>query len=160
MQGDYLRIGSVLALALYKQTRGNSLFWLFDHMVEDARPKMNESILSQAHRIRAQGGTDTGRPVRELRDIGEKMDQIIMITDEQQNEGSPLYAELERYRRMMNPELKAFIVDIAPYQQAMVPPRDGKTFYIYGWSETVLTYIAETVAGYDTLANRVRAMDI
>lgn len=104
MQGDYLRIGSVLALALYKQTRGNALFWLFDHMVEDARPKMNESIISQAHRIRAQGGTDTGRPVRELRDIGEKVDQIIMITDEQQNEGSPLYAELERYRRMMNPE--------------------------------------------------------
>ncbi|WP_339285841.1 TROVE domain-containing protein [Paenibacillus sp. FSL R5-0486] len=160
MQGDYLRIGSVLALALYKQTRGNALFWLFDHMVEDARPKMDESILSQAHRIRAQGGTDTGRPVRELRDIGEKVDQIIMITDEQQNEGSPLYAELERYRRMMNPELKAFIVDIAPYQQAMVPPRDGKTFYIYGWSETVLTYIAETVAGYDTLANRVREIEI
>jgi len=42
----------------------------------------------------------------------------------------------------------------------MVPPRDGKTFYIYGWSETVLTYIAETVAGYDTLANRVREIEI
>lgn len=79
-----------------------------------------------------------------------------MITDEQQNEGSPMYAELERYRRAMNPGSQAFIVDITPYRQAMVPPRDGQTFYIYGWSEAVLTYIAETATGYETIAERVR----
>jgi 60 kDa SS-A/Ro ribonucleoprotein len=160
MQGDYLRIGSVLALALYKQTKGNSLFWLFDHQVEDAHPKLDEGILAQAYRIQAKGGTDTGRPVRELREAEERVDRIIMITDEQQNEGSPFYAELERYRRLMNPELQAFIVDISPYRQAMVPPRDGQTFYIYGWSETVLTYIAETVTGYETIAKRVREMPL
>jgi len=156
MQGDYLRIGSVLALALYKQTQGNALFWLFDQQVEDAHPKLDEGILAQADRIRAQGGTDTGRPVRELRESKEMVDRIIMITDEKQNEGSPFYAELERYRRAMNPRLQAFIVDITPYRQAMVPPRDGQTFYIYGWSESVLTYIAETATGYETIAERVR----
>lgn len=150
----------MLALALYKQTKGNSLFWLFDHQVEDAHPKLDEGILAQAYRIQVKGGTDTGRPVRELREAEERVDRIIMITDEQQNEGSPFYAELERYRRLMNPELQAFIVDISPYRQAMVPPRDGQTFYIYGWSETVLTYIAETVTGYETIAQRVREMPL
>lgn len=160
MQGDYLRIGSVLALALYKQTRGSSLFWLFDQRVQDAHPALDRAILAQADQIRAQGGTDTGRPVRELREAEERVDRIIMITDEQQNEGSPFYAELERYRRTMNPQLQAFIVDITPYRQAMVPPRDGQTFYIYGWSEAVLTYIADAVTGYETIAERVRSITL
>jgi len=157
MTGEYLQTGSIFALALYKKTDGNSLFWLFDTLVEDAKPSRRDSIMSQAERIKARGGTNTGAPVRRLIEQGESVDQIIMITDEQQNTGSPFYQELVEYRRKINPHAKAFIVDIAPYQSSMVPPDDSNTFYIYGWSDTVLSFIAQSVQGYQGMVQHVEA---
>ncbi|MCA1292128.1 TROVE domain-containing protein [Paenibacillus sp. alder61] len=160
MEGQYLETGSVFALALYKKTRGNSLFWLFNHEVRDARPSKRDSILGQAQHIRASGGTDTGAPVRKLLLERKRVDQIIIITDEHQNTGSPFYRELAQYRAAINPEVKAFIVDIAPYRYAMVPEMDRNTFYIYGWSDTVLSYIAQTLQGYASMTKQVDAMDL
>lgn len=160
MNGEYLQIGSVFALALYKKTKGNSLFWLFDTEVVDAKPSRHDSILSQAERIHTRGGTDTGAPVRKLLAERKFVDQIIIITDEQQNSGSPFYEALLRYRSKVNPKVKAFIVDIAPYRYAMVPPQDENTFYIYGWSDTVLTYIAQTLQGYSSMTQQVESMEL
>ncbi|WP_040949761.1 TROVE domain-containing protein [Gorillibacterium massiliense] len=160
MNGEYLQIGSVFALALYKKTRGNSLFWLFDTAVEDAKPSRRDSILTQADRIQARGGTDTGAPVRKLLAEGRKVDQIVIITDEQQNSGSPFYVALQKYRDKVNPAVKAFIIDIAPYRSAMVPPQDPNTFYIYGWSDTVLSYIAQSAKGYESMVQQIEDMDL
>lgn len=158
MQGNYLEIGAVFALALYKKIAGSSLFWLFDTEVLDARPSRQDSILTQAAAIRARGGTDTGAPVRRLLRDKVKVDQIIMITDEQQNSGSPFYVEMQRYRAAMNREAKAFIVDVAPYRHAMTPRQDEQTHYIYGWSDTVLSYIARSVTGYSTVMEQIEAL--
>ncbi|WP_010497295.1 TROVE domain-containing protein [Paenibacillus elgii] len=160
MQGEYLQIGSVFALALYKKTQGNSLFWLFDTEVTDAKPSRHDSILTQAERIRSRGGTDTGVPVRKLFYENKRVDQIIIITDEQQNSGSPFYAELAKYRAKVNPHVKAFIVDIAPYRYAMAPPADRNTFYIYGWSDTVLSYIAQAAQGYSGMTGKIDAIEL
>lgn len=160
MDGEYLQIGSVFALALYKKTQGNSLFWLFDTAVEDAMPSRRDSILSQADRIRARGGTDTGAPVRKLLAERRAVDQIVIITDEQQNGGSPFYEALRKYRAKVNPNAKAFVIDIAPYRSAMVPPQDLNTFYVYGWSDTVLSYIAQTAKGYGSMVERVAGMEL
>ncbi|WP_373864543.1 TROVE domain-containing protein [Paenibacillus humicus] len=91
MDGYYLQVGSVFALAMYKKTKGKSLFWLFDTDVMDAKPSRKKGILSQAARIETRGGTDTGAPVRKLIHQRKKVDQIILITDEQQNSGSQFY---------------------------------------------------------------------
>ncbi len=160
MQGENLRIGSVFALALYKISRGKSIFWLFDTQVHNARASVHDSILSQAERISAYGGTDTGAPMRGLNQYKMKVDNIIMITDEQQNSGSPFYKELEVYRKRYNEKAKAFIIDIAPYRRAMTPPSDGDTHYIYGWADSVLKYIAYNVDGYGSMVDRVRALEL
>ncbi|MBP1966428.1 TROVE domain-containing protein [Paenibacillus aceris] len=160
MNGQYLEIGSVFALALYKKTQGSSLFWLFDTEVTDAKPSRKDSILTQAAQIHARGGTDTGVPVRKLIEERRKVDQIIIITDEQQNSGSPFYEQLRLYRSKVNGDVKAFIVDIAPYRHAMVPEQDPQTFYIYGWSDTVLSYIAQSVQGYSSLMERVEGLSL
>ncbi|MFC4599941.1 TROVE domain-containing protein [Cohnella hongkongensis] len=160
MNGEYLQIGSVFALALYKKTQGNSLFWLFDTEAEDAFPSRRDSILSQAERIQTRGGTDTGAPVRKLLAERVKVDQIVMITDEQQNSGSPFYRELTSYRAKVNPQVKAFIIDIAPYRSAMVPPQDPNTYYIYGWSDTVLSYIAQTAKGYGSMVQAIEKIEL
>jgi len=160
MEGGYLQTGSIFALALYKQTSGNTIFWLFDTEVTDVRPSREASILSQAERIRAGGGTDAGAPLRKLLRERKVVDRIVMITDEQQNSGSAFYNELKAYRSSINPDAQAFIVDIAPYRQALVPPQDHRTFYIYGWSDTVLAYMAQAALGYNTLLERVAAVEL
>jgi len=160
MDGQYLQIGSIFALALYKKTQGNSLFWLFDTTVVDAQPSRVDSILSQADRIRARGGTDTGAPVGKLLAERQQVDQIIIITDEQQNSGSPFYEALAKYRAKVNRDVKAFVIDIAPYRSGMVPPQDANTFYIYGWSDTVLSYIAQATKGYGSMVERIEAIDL
>ncbi|BFH11929.1 hypothetical protein J6TS7_37020 [Paenibacillus dendritiformis] len=83
-----------------------------------------------------------------------------MITDEQQNSGSPFYGALTEYRAKVNRNVKAFIVDIAPYRSAMAPPQDKDTHYIYGWSDQVLAYITRTVQGYAPLVERVEALPL
>ncbi len=160
MEGDYLRIGSVFAVALYKKTKGNGIFWTFDTRVYDPQPSMYDSILTQAERIKAGGGTDTGAPVEKLRKDNIYVDNIIIITDEQQNTGSPFYKELEKYRRSINPNTKAFVIDIAPYRSAMIPPTDKNTHYIYGWSEAVLHYIAMSIKGYDNMIEDIDKIEI
>lgn len=160
MDGDYLRTGSVFALALYKKTNGNGIFWTFDTRVYDPQPSMYDSILTQAERIKAGGCTDTGAPVEKLRKDNIYVDNIIIITDEQQNTGSPFYKELEKYRRSINPNTKAFVIDIAPYRSAMIPPTDKNAHYIYGWSETVLHYIAMSSEGYSNMVEDINKLEI
>ncbi|WP_139488037.1 TROVE domain-containing protein [Brevibacillus dissolubilis] len=160
MNGEYLRTGSLFAVSLYKKTKGNGLFWLFDTRVDDARPSLHDSIITQASQIRARGGTDTGAPVRKLREDQIKVDNIIIITDEQQNSGSPFYRELKKYRQQLNPNTKAFVIDIAPYRHAMVPATDPITHYIYGWSEAVLSYISQETQGYGSMVEKVRSVDL
>lgn len=160
MCGEYLRIGSVFALALFKKTKGNAIFWLFDTKVFDARASLHDSILSQAEKISARGGTDTGAPMCKLTKMGEKVDNIILITDEQQNTGSPFYKELVTYRKKLNNDARAFIIDIAPYRTAVVPPDDNMTHYIYGWSDAVLQYISYSINGYGSVVDKVQNIEI
>lgn len=160
MEGEYLRTGSVFALALHKKTGGNSVFLLFDDRVHDPKPSKTASIMGQAARIKARGGTDTGLPVRRLTELQENVDQIIMITDEQQNQGSPFYRELRNYRSKINRNAQAFIVDLAPYRRSMVPAEDENTYYIYGWSDQVLPYISAAARGFGPMSERVAKMDL
>lgn len=160
MSGDYVMIGAVFALALFKKTNGNCVFWLFNTDVYDFKPSVHDSILSQAERITAYGGTDTGAPVYELAQKKHKVDNIIMITDEQQNTGNPFYRSLALYRKHVNPEVKAFIIDIGPYRSAMVPKGDTLTHYIYGWSDQVLQYISFAVRGYGGMVEKVKQIEI
>lgn len=160
MSDDYLRIGAIFGLALYKKTKGDGIFWTFDTNVHDPKPSLYDSILTQAEKIQARGGTDTGAPVRKLSAEKETVQNIIIITDEQQNTGSPFYQELKHYRNQVNPATKAFIIDIAPYRSAMVPKNDKNTWYIYGWSDQVLQFISQTIKGFGSMVDAIKKVEI
>ena len=158
MSRDFVKTAAIFSLALFKKTEGNSIFWLFDDEFKDPGASRIDSILTQADKVvRMVGGyTDTGICVRELMRRKEKVDNIICITDEVQNSGSPFYAVLREYRRHMNPDTKAFIVDVAHTQGGMVPPSDTKTNYIYGWSDNVIKYIPLVTQGFGGMVEDVR----
>ncbi len=86
----------------------------------------------------------------------EKVDNIIIITDEQQNTGSPFYNELVNYRKKINADTKTFVIDLAPYRSGMIPQSDPLSHYIYGWSDQVLQYISFATNGYGSMVEAVK----
>ncbi len=159
MSGENLKIGSVFALALYKKTGGNGIFRVFNTQTYDPDPSIHDSILTQAEKICARGGTDTSSPIREMIECREKVDNIIMITDEQQNGGDPFYRTLGEYQRRINNDVKTFVIDIAPYLSGMVPHTEQNTWYIYGWSEQVLQFISYTSKGFGSMVDAIKRGD-
>jgi len=160
MRGDPILIGAVFAFSLFKKTNGNCVFWLFDTLVYEAEPSLLDSILSQAERIHASGGTNTGAPIELLTKKGIFVNNIIMITDEQQNEGNPFYRGLSRYRAKINKNVKCYVIDVSPYRSAVVPSSDRLTWYLYGWSDRVLHFISYTNQGFDSMVEKVREIHI
>jgi len=160
LYGDFILIGAVFAFSLFKKTNGNCVFWLFNSLVYEAQPSLVDSILSQAERIRAYGGTNTGAPIELLTKKGIFVDNIVMITDEQQNEGNLFYKSLKRYRVKINKDAKCFIVDVSPYRSAVVPPSDVLTWCVYGWSDRVLHLIAFVNRGFGSIIEKVQEIRI
>ena len=158
MLGDPIRIASVASFALFKKTGGHGLLWLFNTHVYDAVPSMYDSILTQSERVcrRVGGGTSSDAPFKVLTTKRENVDNIIVITDEQQNSGMPLYKRLKKYQEKVNPDVKTFIVDISSYASASVPKSAKNVWYIYGWSDQVLQFISSSVQGYGSMVDAIK----
>jgi 60 kDa SS-A/Ro ribonucleoprotein len=152
---DYLATASLLAVSLVKRSPDARLL-TFDDRVEEPPIARSESILSQARTISARGGTDTARPLRQLVAEHDRVDQIVLISDEQQNLGAPFLDVLDEYRRKVNPAVKTFIIDVAPYRSGVVPV-EPNTFYVYGWSDQALGFVAMAAAGFGGMVEAVRA---
>ena len=157
MAGEYLQTGGVLAFALFKKTNGETQFLTFNDCLHDPRPSLTDSIIGQAERLKGTDGTDTGIGIRYWTKEKEHLDNIIIITDEQQNTGTPFTEALKEYRQSVNPETVAFVIDVAPYKGRMIAPNDEKTYYAYGWSDAVLRYVACTLSGYSNIVGYIEA---
>jgi 60 kDa SS-A/Ro ribonucleoprotein len=159
MDGRFLMAGSVLALSIQRKSGKGNLI-VFDTEATEIEIAKCESILSVASKIGAFGGTDTGCGIRLMTEQKIFADNIVIVTDEQQNAGSPFYTELCHYRNKVYHDAKAFVVDVAPYGNAMVPTDDEKTFYCFGWSDQVVSFIARISSGYADLVQQVSAINL
>jgi len=153
---SFLDIASLFAVCAARKGGVNKIT-LFDTSAWGMTVDPNKSILTVAQSIHTHGGTDIGAPMRFLTTQGEAYDNIVLITDEQQNTGSPLYSEFERYRKALNKEVKLFVVDVSAYRNAVTPPK-GNIFYIFGWSDQVMNYISATTRGWNSQVQKVTAM--
>ena len=152
--------GGVLALSAYRKSGNDGNLFLFNTGVEHFEIREGESIVSAASRIECGGGTDTGVALRHMTNENIFADNIVIVTDEQQNTGSPFYQGLRRYRKKVNEEARAFVVDVAPYGGVMVPTEDENTFYCFGWSDNIISFIAQNTEGYKDLAAEVSGIDL
>ena len=64
------------------------------------------------------------------------------------------------YKDQIAPDAKAYLLTIAPYRHAVAPPDTPDIHYIYGWSDSVLHYIALTRHGLAGQVESVRAMEL
>lgn len=154
---SFLDTASLFAVCAARKGGVNKIT-LFDTRAWGKNINPSKSILTEAQSISTGGGTDIAAPIRFLTNQGEVYDNIILITDEQQNSGSPMYNEFERYRKALNMDVNLFVVDVSPYRAALTPPK-GNVHYIFGWSDQVMNYISATTRGWSSQVQKVKAMD-
>jgi 60 kDa SS-A/Ro ribonucleoprotein len=157
---SFLSQAAIFAVAAAKKAKEDKIY-LFDTRVDPFSVSMRDSILTQSSKIHTRGGTDIGEAVAYLTRNKVKKDNIVLITDEQQNAGSPAFKQIAEYRKNINKNAKFFIIDVSPYRSAMTPPEmDKNTFYIYGWSDQVLSFISSMSKGLDGQVSTVKASEL
>lgn len=154
----FFRTASVFAISVMKKSKLNGKLWLFNTGLEEVPVSMRDSILTQAGKFRASSGTDQSLVIARLLADKRKVDNLIYITDEQQNAGIPVIDYVDRYRQF-NPDVNLFIIDVSPYREAMTPD-DPRTWYIYGWSDQVLNFISLAEKGFGSMTEMVDKQEI
>jgi 60 kDa SS-A/Ro ribonucleoprotein len=157
---SFLPQAALFAVSASKKANESKIY-LFDTSVHEFPVSMRDSILTQAEKIRVMGGTNIGNAIAHLTRNKIKRDNVILITDEQQNAGSPAFAQIETYLKNINRDVNFFIIDVSPYRSAMTPPEmDKNTFYIYGWSDQVLSFIANVSRGFGGQVATVKNLEM
>lgn len=157
---SFLPQAALFAVSAAKKA-DESKIYLFDTSVYEFPISMRDSILTQAEKIHTKGGTNIGAAIAHLTRNKIKRDSVILITDEQQNAGSPAFAQIAAYRKNINRDANFFIIDVSPYRSAMTPPEmDKNTFYIYGWSDQVLSFIANVSRGFGGQVATVKNLEM
>lgn len=147
---QYIQTAAMFGICLARKSNLNGQVWVFNDKLGSVRVSKRDSILSQAEKIQAVGATDHSVVLKHLIEQHRKVDNLIYITDEQQNTGTPLIDYVDVYRRKVNPNLNLFIVDVGPYRNALTD-KDPRTWYIYGWSDQALSFISMAAQGFGSM---------
>lgn len=114
------------------------------------------------------GGTAVGAPVEHLLRQKLRVDVFVGITDNEDwaygggwYETSGSFLDLwRRYRAEVAPEARAYLVTIAPYRDAVAPSGEKGVRFIYGWSDSVLKYIAQDLEGGESQVREIERMSL
>lgn len=77
-----------------------------------SRKKQVQNLLG----LQAAGGTDIALPVKHAIRQGRKVDLFVIITDEQQNSGTPLMQAWHQYKQHVNKKAQLWIINASNYQ--------------------------------------------
>jgi 60 kDa SS-A/Ro ribonucleoprotein len=138
---EVLPKAAIFAVALMKKIDDGKLV-LFETFTHPMVVSKRDSLLTQAQKIRVQGGTDISRPFDEILQAREKFDNIILITDEQQNQGASVYKTFAQYQAKVNKNTKLFVIDVNAYRNAAFSVNHPNVYYIFGWSDKALDFIS------------------
>lgn len=155
MSGTYVETGALFGICLMKKAKLKGKFYLYDTQLDEFAVSMRDSTLTQAALIKTRGATNTSLPILKLLNDKEKVDNIILITDEQQNSGAPAMDVFDKYRKSVNPNVKLFVINVAPYANS-ITNNDPNIYMIYGWSEKVLNFISLASQGFGNMATAIR----
>lgn len=177
MGGDFLEIGAILALAGLKQSK-DSFMLNFESNLHCPRVNPDDTVMSnltkayeghgggtntglcieyllgaidpekKTDRLFYGGGYAAGFPASMRTQEKTKVDNIVIVTDEVQNSGSPVVSLFRKYRKEVNRNAKLFIIDIAPYTgKRLVNDNEPGVTFIYGWSDAVLDILRYSAEG-------------
>jgi 60 kDa SS-A/Ro ribonucleoprotein len=166
---QYIDICGVFTGALLKKAEGRVHALPFTHNVLPNDLSGEDRIMKVAEELVAigGGGTALGAPLQELLRTGQSVDAFIGITDNEdwayggEFDTSGSFLNLWRqYRKQVNPEAQAFLIRIDPYSNAVAPEGEPNTHFIYGWSDSVPSYISQIMQGKESQVEEVMAMEL
>lgn len=129
---------------------GTNTSYCLEHMLGNTSNATNRYGYSNSGSIYDSGTTDTVKASEPI-----YTDNIIILTDEQQNHGSPVVNRFREYRKNVNPNARLFIIDVAPYQGHLAEKDEPGVYFIFGWSDDVLRYISQVTKGFHTQTDDV-----
>ena len=162
----YIDIAGIFSGALLKKTR-HALVLPFENRVVDIKLSPRDTLMTTADKLAriGGGGTAVSAPISHLLAKGIKVDTFIGITDNIEwavdsfgNKG--FLPTWRSYKEKVNPQAKAFLITIAPYQHKVAPQDEPDVHFIYGWNDTVLKFITLTLSGVAGQVETVQKMDI
>lgn len=155
-------IAGIFAAATFKKCE-DSLIVPFDDTAHPdlARVSKRDSVMSIAkHIAQLRGGTNLGAPVEYLMRANHKVDTFIMLTDNEDWAGKGFLSYFEQYKRQVNPNVKAFCVRLASYQDYVAPAGYPDVHFIQGWSPMILSYIPLILNRGGSQVEEVRKFDL
>jgi 60 kDa SS-A/Ro ribonucleoprotein len=141
----------------------------FETQAHPREVSKSDSLASIAKAISGHGGgTSLSAPLEYAfggKDTARVYDVAVFITDSEswydhltRNRG--VLDLIREYRQRVNPALTCFFVQLVPYKHAVVPQDEPGCYYIYGWSASILSYIASVVNGGMAQMEAVRQVSV
>jgi 60 kDa SS-A/Ro ribonucleoprotein len=161
-------VAGIFGGAVWKQSSDSRLL-PFDTSLHPVLPVPGTPVMEVARTIAKQGGggTSVGLPVQHLLRKRISVDVIVGITDNEDwaygrgfECNSDFVTTFRRYCAEVNPKALAFLVTINPGDAAVAPQGEQNVHFIYGWSESVVSYILQTVQEGKTQMDEVRAIAV
>ncbi len=157
MGRDNMRTAAILGIALMKHAKNNGTLYLFDNELETFDVSLFDSTLTQAERIKSRGATWTGLPVQDLLSKKDQVDNLVVITDGEQNGGRDFMDAENEYRRKVSQNVKTFVIDISPNNRAIAPVNKKGIYFVQGMNQNALTFMGMAAQGFDTTAHALKA---
>lgn len=142
MEGKYLEAAACLGLGLMMKAEKKGII-MFDDAIHVV-PIYPDNPLKTIEEIcnLEKGGTNLTLPVKYLLDNNLKVDNIVVISDMEEWQDEGFLDSFNKYKAKINPNVRAFLVNVAPYRDYPAPSKAENIFVIGGWSENILNYIA------------------
>lgn len=173
-------VGSIFAAATYKAAAegAHADIMTFDTDAQwETGLRSSMSVYDISRRInRGGGGTSLHVPINEALTSGKKYDVMVFITDSEswadEMNGSGRYgwtrqqgqtgsqAALDAYRKNVNADARVFFVQLVPTTTQMTAPDQPNTWYIAGWSNDVLNYIALNAEAGTSQLEAINAIEL
>jgi 60 kDa SS-A/Ro ribonucleoprotein len=170
-------IAGIFAAACFKSAENGKIVSFNDSAIL-RRVYKKDSVMTITEKVsQGGGGTQLSAPIQALTKLNEKVDTAIFITDSEswveffhgnesrwgqtRHEGGKISLDhIRQYKRKVNPDLKCFFMQLAPYDHAVVPPGEPNCYYMYGWSPNVLRYISSICKGGSGQVETIRNMEL
>lgn len=161
-------IAGIFTAALWKRNPTATVL-PFGRRVHTFPGNPRDSIMSIGRSISGiyGGGTDLSVPIQLLAENRQVVDLFIGLTDSEDWAASyaaywedHTFLETWRiYKRQIAPHAKAVLIQLVPTQKHVAPSQEPDVFYVYGWSDQVLQYIASVVQGH-TMVDQIRQIPV
>ncbi len=124
---------------------------LFATNTKFLEPRRKTSIFTEMDNMikegdRLGGGTNIVKPFKDIINAKKEYDVIFVYSDMQCGYENDMPKLIKEYRSKVNKNVQVFFVNLAGYQDSLVPEFFAKTYLIGGWSDKVLQF-ADKIIG-------------